>query len=131
MAIEFRDVTQLEAITQLEDGAYILVIVDGVAKMISKANANFGGGGGTTTTFKVDVNIETDPFTYTLKHTDGSDATAQELYDAFVAGIVYIGQDSTISIVGGIIRYGTADNVTGVKYYATPDTTGVMIGSES
>lgn len=129
MAVEFRDVTQLEAITHLEDGAYILVIVDGVAKMISKANANFGGG--TTTTFKVDVNIETDPFTYTLKHTDGSDATAQELYDAFVAGIVYIGQDSTISIVGGIIRYGTADNVTGVKYYAAPDTTGVMIGSDS
>lgn len=131
MAIEFRDVTQLEAITQLEDGAYILVIVDGVAKMISKANANFGGGGGTTTTFKLDVDIGTDPFTYTLKHTDGSNATAQELYDAFVAGIVYIDQDSTISIVGGIVRYGTADNVTGVKYYAAPDTTGVMIGSES
>ena len=129
MAIEFRDVTQLEAISQLEDGAYILVIVDGVAKMISKANANFGGG--TTTTFKVDVNNQTDPVTYTLKHTDGSDATAQELYDAFVAGIVYIDQDSAISIVGGIIRYGTADNVTGVKYYAAPDTTGVMIGSES
>ena len=129
MAIEFRDVTQLEAITQLEDGAYILVIVDGVAKMISKANANFGGG--TTTTFKLDVNNQTDPVTYTLKHTDGSNATAQELYDAFVAGIVYIDQDSAISIVGGIVRYGTADNVTGVKYYAAPDTTGVMIGSES
>lgn len=129
MAIEFRDVTQLEAITQLEDGAYILVIVDGVAKMISKANANFGGG--TTTTFKVDVNIETDPFTYTLKHTDGSNATAQELYDAFVAGIVYIDQDSAISIVGAIQRYGTADNVTGIRYYTASDTTGVMIGSES
>ena len=129
MAIEFRDVTQLEAITQLEDGAYILVIVDGVAKMISKANANFGGV--TKTTFKVDVNHQTDPVTYTLKHTDGSNATAQELYDAFVAGIVYINQDSAISIVGGIVRYGTADNVTGVKYYAAPDTTGVMIGSQS
>lgn len=129
MAVEFRDVTQLEAITQLEDGAYILVIVDGVAKMISKANANFGGG--KTTTFQLVINNQTDPVTFTLKHTDGSDATAQELYDAFVAGIVYIGQDSTISIVGGIIRYGTADNVTGVKYYAAPDTTGVMIGSES
>ena len=129
MAVEFRDVTQLEAITNLEDGAYILVIVDGVAKMISKANVNFGGG--TTTTFKVDVNNQTDPVTYTLKHTDGSNATAQELYDAFVAGIVYIDQDSAISIVGGIERYGTADNVTGVKYYAAPDTTGVMIGSES
>ena len=129
MAIEFRDVTQLEAITQLEDGAYILVIVDGVAKMISKANANFGGG--TTTTFKVDVNNQTDPVTYTLKHTDGSNATAQELYDAFVAGIVYIDQDSAISIVGAIQRYGTADNVTGIRYYTASDTNGVMIGSES
>ena len=131
MAIEFRDVTQLEAITQLEDGAYILVIVDGVAKMISKANANFGGGGGTTTTFKLDVNIETDPETYTLKHTDGSDVTAQELYDAFVAGIVYINQNSAISIVGGIKWYGTADNVTGVKFFVVPNTNGVMIGSQS
>ena len=131
MAIEFRDVTQLEAITQLEDGAYILVIVDGVAKMISKANANLGGGGGTTTTFKLDVNIETDPVTYTLKHTDGSNATAQELYDAFVAGIVYINQDSAISIVGASQRYGTADDVTGIRYYTASDTTGVMIGSES
>ena len=129
MAIEFRDVTQLEAITQLEDGAYILVIVDGVAKMISKANANFGGG--KTTTFKYDVNHQTDPVTYTLKHTDGSDATAQELYDAFVAGIVYINQNSAIGIVGGIQWYGTADNVTGVKFYLVPKTNGVMIGSES
>lgn len=129
MAVEFRDVTQLEAITQLEDGAYILVIVDGVAKMISKANANFGGG--KTTTFKYDVNHQTDPVTYTLKHTDGSDATAQELYDAFVAGIVYINQNSAIGIVGSIKWYGTADNVTGVKFYVVPDTNGVMIGSES
>lgn len=131
MAIEFRDVTQLEAITQLEDGAYILVIVDGVAKMISKANANFGGGGGTTTTFKLVINNQTDPVTFTLKHTDGSDATAQELYDAFVAGIVYIAEGSDIKIVGGIKWYGTADNVTGVKFYVVPNTNGVMIGSES
>lgn len=129
MAIEFRDVTQLEAITQLEDGAYILVIVDGVAKMISKANANFGGG--KTTTFKYDVNHQTDPVTYTLKHTDGSDATAQELYDAFVAGIVYINQNSAIGIVGSIKWYGTADNITGVKFYVAPDTNGVMIGTQS
>ena len=129
MAIEFRDVTQLEAITQLEDGAYILVIVGGVAKMISKANANFGGG--KTTTFKYDVNHQTDPVTYTLKHTDGSDATAQELYDAFVAGIVYIAEGSDIKIVGGIKWYGTADNVTGVKFYVVPNTNGVMIGSQS
>ena len=129
MAIEFRDVTQLEAITQLEDGAYLLVIVDGVAKMISKANANFGGG--TTTTFQLVINNQTDPVTFMLKHTDGSDATAQELYDAFVAGIVYIAEGSDIKIVGGIKWYGTADNVTGVKFYVVPNTNGVMIGSQS
>lgn len=129
MAIEFRDVTQLEAITKLEDGAYLLVIVDGVAKMISKTNANFGLG--TKTTFKLDSNNQTDPVTYTLKHTDGSDATAQELYDAFVAGIVYINQNSDIGIVGGIQWYGTADNVTGVKFYLVHNTNGVMIGSQS
>ena len=129
MAIEFRDVTQLEAITKLEDGAYLLVIVDGVAKMISKTNANFGWG--TKTTFKLDSNNQTDPVTYTLKHTDGSDATAQELYDAFVAGIVYINQNSDIGIVGGIQLYGTADNVTGVKFYLVHNTNGVMIGSQS
>ena len=129
MAIEFRDVTQLEAITKLENGAYLLVIVDGVAKMISKTNANFGWG--TKTTFKLDSNNQTDPVTYTLKHTDGSDATAQELYDAFVAGIVYINQNSDIGIVGGIQWYGTADNVTGVKFYVVYNTNGVMIGSQS
>ena len=129
MAIEFRDVTQLEAITKLENGAYLLVIVDGVAKMISKTNANFGWG--TKTTFKLDINNQTNPVTYTLKHTDGSDATAQELYDAFVAGIVYIAEGSDIKIVGGITWYGTADNVTGVKFYVVYNTNGVMIGSQS
>lgn len=49
MAIEFRDVTQLEPLEALEDGDYLVVVRDGVAKRISKADAKFGGG--TTTTF--------------------------------------------------------------------------------
>lgn len=44
MAIEFRDVTQLEALEALEDGDYLVVVRDGVAKRISKADAKFGGG---------------------------------------------------------------------------------------
>ena len=44
MAIEFRDVTQLEPLEALEDGDYLVVVRDGVAKRISKADANFGGG---------------------------------------------------------------------------------------
>ena len=51
MAIEFRDVTQLEPLEALEDGDYLVVVRDGVAKRISKADAKFGGG--TVTTFYV------------------------------------------------------------------------------
>ena len=44
MAIEFRDVTQLEPLEALEDGDYLMVVRDGVAKRISKADAKFGSG---------------------------------------------------------------------------------------
>lgn len=44
MAIEFRDVTQLEPLEALEDGDYLVAVRDGVAKRISKADAKFGGG---------------------------------------------------------------------------------------
>lgn len=44
MAIEFRDVTQLDPLEALEDGDYLVVVRDGVAKRISKADAKFGGG---------------------------------------------------------------------------------------
>ena len=42
MAIEFRDVTQLEPLAELEDGDYLVVVRDGVAKRISKSDAKFG-----------------------------------------------------------------------------------------
>lgn len=42
--ISFRSVTDLEEVEALDDGAYIVVIENGTAKRISKANANFGGG---------------------------------------------------------------------------------------
>ena len=54
MAIEFRDVTQLEPLEALEDGDYLVVVRDGVAKRISKADAKFGGGTATTFYFKVE-----------------------------------------------------------------------------
>lgn len=53
MAIEFRDVTQLEPLKALEDGDYLVVVRDGVAKRISKADAKFGGGAGEKTTFYI------------------------------------------------------------------------------
>ena len=42
--ISFRDITDLEPITSIPDNADIVVVVDGVAKRISKENAKFGGG---------------------------------------------------------------------------------------
>lgn len=41
--ISFRSVTDLEEVEALDDGAYIVVIENGTAKQISKANAKFGG----------------------------------------------------------------------------------------
>ena len=40
----FRSVTDLEEVAALDDGAYIIVIENGTAKRVSKANAKFGGG---------------------------------------------------------------------------------------
>ena len=54
MAIELRDVTQLETLEALEDGDYLVVVRDGVAKRISKADAKFGGGTATTFYFKAE-----------------------------------------------------------------------------
>ena len=42
--ISFRPITDLEEVEALDDGAYIIVIENGTAKLISKANAKFGGG---------------------------------------------------------------------------------------
>lgn len=64
MAIEFRDVTQLEPLEALEDGDYLVVVRDGVAKRISKADAKFGGGAmmvtftATSTGFSADKTVE-------------------------------------------------------------------------
>lgn len=55
MAIEYKEITQLEKLDELADGSYILVIQDGTAKLISKENAKFGGG--SVTVFNV-VEVE-------------------------------------------------------------------------
>lgn len=52
MAMEFRDITQLEEITEIPEDAEIVVITNGVAKKISKENAKFGGGSSTIFYFK-------------------------------------------------------------------------------
>ena len=44
MAIGVRDVTNLEELLEVQDDDKIIVIQNGEAKLISKANAKFGGG---------------------------------------------------------------------------------------
>lgn len=47
MAIGLKDIKNLEELVELNDETKIIVIENGEAKLISKANAKFGGGGGT------------------------------------------------------------------------------------
>ena len=95
MAVNFRSVSQLEAVTSLADDDKILVVQDGTAKAIKKSDAKFGGGG-TTTVYNVVESTgsgASEPG-YTLQNTDGSDVTAQEVYNAFVAGRVLLSQSN-------------------------------------
>lgn len=94
MAVNFRSVSQLEAVTSLADDDKILVVQDGTAKAIKKSDAKFGGG--TTTVYNVVESTgsgASEP-SYTLQNTDGSDVTAQEVYNAFVAGRVLLSKSN-------------------------------------
>lgn len=96
--IEYKDITQLETLDELADGSYIMVVQDGTARLISKENAKFGGG--ITTFYAVESEagqsasgdspiavqgVIASP-SYTLQHSDGTEVTAQEAYDAYMAG---------------------------------------------
>ena len=87
MAIEFRDVTQLEPLEALEDGDYLVVVRDGVAKRISKADAKFGGG--TVTTFYANASDLSGGNNITTLYSDPDltqEITAVQMRDAFSAG---------------------------------------------
>lgn len=87
MAIEFRDVTQLEPLEALEDGDYLVVVRDGVAKRISKADAKFGGGA--ETTFYANTSDMSSGNNITTLYSDPDltrEITAGQMIDAFSAG---------------------------------------------
>lgn len=87
MAIEFRDVTQLEPLEALEDGDYLVVVRDGVAKRISKADARFGGGAVTTFYANAsDLSGENDITTLYSDPDLTQEITAGQMRDAFSAG---------------------------------------------
>ena len=87
MAIGVRDITNLEELLEVQDDDKIIVIQNGEAKLISKANAKFGGGtvtvfyfGGTPSSSNPSrlIDINSNPI------------SAKTAYDAAMSGLVYI-----------------------------------------
>lgn len=87
MAIGVRDITNLEELLEVQDDDKIIVIQNGEAKLISKANAKFGGG--TVTVFYCETRPnKSNPVR--LVDIDGNPISAKAAYDAVMSGPVYI-----------------------------------------
>lgn len=86
MAIGVRDITNLEELLEVQDDDKIIVIQNGEAKLVSKANAKFGGG--TVTVFYVDADDQSEY--KRLADVNGNPISAQAAYDAVMSGLVYI-----------------------------------------
>lgn len=87
MAIGVRDITNLEELLEVQDDDKIIVIQNGEAKLVSKANAKFGGG--TANVFYVDPNTPSGSLAM-LVDINGNPISAQAAYDAVMSGPVYI-----------------------------------------
>ena len=87
MAIGVRDITNLEELLEVQDDDKIIVIQNGEAKLISKANAKFGGG--TVTVFYSETfSSLSEPIR--LLDINRNPIGAQAAYDAVMSGPVYI-----------------------------------------
>lgn len=87
MAIGIRDITNLEELLEVQDDDKIIVIQNGEAKLISKANAKFGGG--TVTVFYGDI-MSSSSAPIRLVDVNNNPIGAQAAYDAVMSGPVYI-----------------------------------------
>lgn len=87
MAIGVRDITNLEELLEIQDDDKIIVIQNGEAKLISKANAKFGGG---TVTVFYGGTLSSESSPVRLLDINGNPIGAQEAYDAIMSGLVYI-----------------------------------------
>ena len=120
MAIGVRDITNLEELLEVQDDDKIIVIQNGEAKLISKANAKFGGG--TVTVFYVtDMPTKNNPVR--LVDINGNAISAQVAYDALMSGPVYITfidpqlqQGAGYSAVVGYRCVNTDGNITSVSF---------------
>ena len=87
MAIGVRDITNLEELLEVQDDDKIIVIQNGEAKLISKANAKFGGG--TVTVFYGETPSSLSA-PVRLLDINRNPIGAQAAYDAVMSGPVYI-----------------------------------------
>lgn len=93
---EFRKITEVEEISELTGDENILVNDHGYLKQINKKNAKLGGG---VTVFTVnlgapqpaDLGVSTAEISGdSILKEDGTETTAQEIYDAFMSGSVIL-----------------------------------------
>lgn len=87
MAIGVRDITNLEELLEVQDDDKIIVIQNGEAKLVSKANAKFGGG--SVTVFYFD-GIPSSSEPTRLIDINSNPISAKTAYDAAMSGLVYI-----------------------------------------
>ena len=121
MAIGVRDITNLEELLEVQDDDKIIVIQNGEAKLISKANAKFGGG--TVTVFYTDgIPSKNNPVR--LVDINGNAISAQVAYDAIISGPVYITftdpelqQQAGYMTVIGFQCLNTDGNITSVVFF--------------
>lgn len=87
MAIGVRDITNLEELLEVQDDDKIIVIQNGEAKLVSKANAKFGGG--TVTVFYFEE-MPSSSKPSRLIDINSNPISAKTAYDAAMSGLVYI-----------------------------------------
>ena len=110
MAIGVRDITNLEELLEVQDDDKIIVIQNGEAKLVSKANAKFGGG--TVTVFYGDMTLGPSEY-IRLLDINRNPIGAQEAYDAVMRGLVYIVVENNntetffVPIMFGAMKTGT------------------------
>ena len=105
MAIGVRDITNLEELLEVQDDDKIIVIQNGEAKLVSKANAKFGGG---TVTVFYSATISSSSESVRLVDINRNPISAQAAYDAVMSGSVYIIVDDSEGLTKAVapILYG-------------------------
>lgn len=120
--LQFRKISDLEELEQLDGTELIPIISDGKMKAVSQGNAKFGSGSGSVTFYASSVApAATDSNYYLYKNPEMTEAlTAQEAYTAVANGTVWIdvGQGAVMMVLAYVWTDsdGAATNPTDVVY---------------